>query len=309
MKGLKIARYIIPNYNLPMKIDSHQHFWKFDPVRDGWINDDMRVIQRDFMPGDLKPILKANGFDGCITVQSDQSEAENEFQLANAEHNEFIEGVVGWVDLQADNVDERLAYYNQFEKFKGVRHVLQGEKQRDIMLRPAFLRGVNHLKKYNLTYDILIFPDQLSYTKTFVAQFPDQPFVIDHLAKPYIKNKEIGGWKKDIRAVAQFENVYCKLSGMVTEANWQTWQPKDFKRYLDVAVEAFGTNRLMFGSDWPVCNVAATYEQVVNLVDDYFSAFGEGEKEAVFGGNAGRFYGIAPSKSPRGVETLMPRSL
>jgi L-fuconolactonase len=275
-----------------VKIDSHQHFWQFDPVRDSWINDDMRVIQRDLMPEDLAPVLKSNGFDGCITVQSDQSEAENEFQLSNAQSHVFIKGVVGWVDLQADNVEERLAHYSRFEKFKGVRHVLQGEKQRDFMLRPAFLRGISLLKKYNLTYDILIFPDQLAYTKTFVKQFPDQPFVINHLAKPYIKNKDIEGWKKDIKAVAKFDNVYCKLSGMVTEADWKQWQPEDFKPYLDVAVNAFGPNRLMFGSDWPVCKVAATYEKVVRIIDDYFLAFSEHEWQSVFGGNAVRFYGV-----------------
>jgi L-fuconolactonase len=275
-----------------LKIDSHQHFWKFDPVRDTWINDDMKIIRRDFMPEDLAPILKANGFDGCITVQSDQSEAENEFQLNNAKNNDFVKGVVGWVDLQANDVEDRLAYYSQFEKFKGVRHVLQGEPQRDFMLRPAFLKGISLLKKFNFTYDILIFPDQLTYSETFVKQFPDQPFVIDHLAKPYIKNRDIEGWERDIKAVAKYENMCCKLSGMVTEADWKNWQPGDFKPYLDVAVEAFGTERLMFGSDWPVCEVAATYAQVVDIIDDYFSAFTADEKQLVFGGNAVRFYNI-----------------
>ena len=275
-----------------LKIDSHQHFWIFDPVRDSWINDDMSVIQRDFLPADLQPVLKASGFDGCITVQSDQNEAENEFQLGNAENNNFVEGVVGWVDLQAENVEERLARYSQFDKFKGVRHVLQGEPQRDFMLRPAFLKGISHLKKYNLTYDILIFPDQLGFTETFVAQFPDQPFVIDHLAKPYIKNRDIEGWKNDIEAVSKYENVSCKLSGMVTEADWKSWRPYDFMPYLDVVVEAFGTNRLMFGSDWPVCKVAGSYEQVVSIVEDYFSSFSENERGMIFGGNAVEFYGI-----------------
>ena len=274
------------------RIDSHQHFWKFDPVRDGWINNEMKAIQRDFLPGDLEPFLETSGFDGCITVQSDQSEAENEFQLGNARDNDFIKGVVGWVDLQSDLVEERLAYFSQYKKFKGLRHVLQGEPQRDFMLRPAFLRGVKHLKKYNLTYDILIFPDQLGFTQEFVAQLPGQPFVIDHLAKPYIKNKDIAGWKKDIQAVAEFENVCCKLSGMVTEADWKTWKPEDFRPYLDVAVEAFGTNRLMFGSDWPVCLVAATYEQVAGVIEEYFFTFTENERRMIFGENAVKFYSL-----------------
>jgi len=275
-----------------MKIDSHQHFWKFDPVRDSWINDDMKVIQRDFLPQDLLPLLQQTGLDGCITVQSDQTEAENEFQLSNADQHDFIKGVVGWVDLQADNIEERLEYYSQFPKLKGFRHVLQGEPQRDFMLRPAFKNGIGLLNKYNFTYDILIFPDQLTYSKEFVAAFPDQPFVVDHIAKPYIKDKKIDEWKKDIKALAEFENVSCKISGMVTEANWKNHSPSDFKPYIDAVVEAFGTDRIMYGSDWPVCLVADSYADVFNLVKDYFSSFTASEQERFFGGNAVKFYKI-----------------
>jgi L-fuconolactonase len=275
-----------------LKIDSHQHFWKYDPITYEWINDEMSVIRHDFLPEDLEPVLKANGFDGCITVQSDQSEAENEFQLGNAEKHAFIKGVVGWVDLQSPQVEERLAYYSQFKKLKGFRHVLQGEPQRDFMLRPAFLNGIGLLKKYSYTYDILIFPDQLKYTADFVSRFPDQPFVIDHIAKPDIKNKTIEDWAKDIKAVAKFENVYCKVSGMVTEADWKGWKPEDFTPYLDVIVETFGVNRLMFGSDWPVCKVAAEYEQMLDIVKSYFSKFSDAEQADFFGGNAGKFYNI-----------------
>jgi L-fuconolactonase len=273
-------------------IDSHQHFWQFDPVRDSWINEEMKVIQRDFLPQDLRPILKANGFEGCITVQSDQSEAENDFQLTNADQHDFIKGVVGWVDLQAENIEDRLAYYSGFKKMKGFRHVLQGEPQRDFMLRPAFMNGISLLKKYNFTYDILIFPDQLPYTKEFVAAFPDQKFVIDHIAKPYIKDKKIDQWKKDVAAVAQFENVYCKVSGMVTEADWKEWKKEDFTPYLNVVVEAFGTKRLMYGSDWPVCLVAAPYENMLGIVKNYFSSFSEEEQLLFFGGNARQFYNL-----------------
>jgi L-fuconolactonase len=275
-----------------LKIDSHQHFWKYDPVSYDWIDDSMSVIQKDFLPEDLEPILKANGFDGCITVQSHQSEQENEFQLANADQHSFIKGVVGWVDLQSPNIEERLNYYQQFKKLKGFRHILQGESQRDFMLRPAFLKGISLLKKYGYTYDILILPDQLKYTSEFVAQFPDQRFVIDHIAKPNIKQKELNQWQKDIEAVSKFENVYCKVSGMVTEADWQNWQPADFNNYLDVITESFGVGRLMYGSDWPVCKVAADYEQVVNIVKDYFSDFSQTEQHVFFGGNAVEFYKI-----------------
>ena len=275
-----------------LKIDSHQHFWQYDPVKYDWIDDSMAVIRKDFLPEDLEPVLQANGFDGCITVQSHQSEQENEFQLANAEKHSFIKGVVGWVDLQAANIEERLAWYQQFRKMKGFRHVLQGEPQRDLMLKPDFLHGISLLKKYNYTYDILIFPDQLKYMPEFVAQFPDQPFVIDHIAKPNIKKGEITEWEKDIKDFARFKNIYCKVSGMVTEADWNNWKPADFHKYLQIITEAFGTNRIMFGSDWPVCKVAADYEQVVSIIQDYFSAFSQTEQQDIFGGNAARFYGL-----------------
>ena len=273
-------------------IDSHQHFWKFDPLRDSWINDDMKVIQRDFLPRDLLPLLQENGLDGCITVQSDQTEEENTFQLNNAEQNDFIKGVVGWVDLQAENIEERLEYYSQFEKLKGFRHVLQGEPQRDFMLRPAFLNGISLLNKYDFTYDILIFPDQLSYSTEFVQKFPDQAFILDHIAKPYIKNKKIDQWKKDIGQIAQFKNVHCKVSGIITEADWKSWTTEEIAPYLDVVTESFGTDRLMFGSDWPVCLVAGAYKQVFDLAKNYFSKFSIAEQENIFGNNALKFYNV-----------------
>jgi len=275
-----------------LRIDSHQHFWKYDPVKYDWIDDSMTVIRKDFLPVDLEAVLKANGFDGCVTVQSHQSEQENDFQLANAEKYSFIKGVVGWVDLQSGNIDERLAHYQQFKKMKGFRHVLQGEPQRDLMLQPAFLNGISLLRKYNYTYDILIFPDQLKYAAKFAEQFPDQPFVIDHIAKPNIKNAEIKEWEKDIKAVAKFENVFCKASGMVTEADWQNWKPADFNPYLNVIADNFGTNRVMFGSDWPVCKVAADYGQALSIVEEYFSAFTQTEQNNIFGENAARFYNL-----------------
>lgn len=275
-----------------MKIDAHQHFWQFDPVRDSWINDDMAVIQRDFLPQDLWPVLQANGIDGCITVQSDQTEAENDFQLQNAANNPFVKGVVGWVDLQASNIEERLAYYSSFDKMKGFRHVLQGEPQRDLMLQPKFIHGISQLAMFNFTYDILIFPDQLPYIIQFAQSFPNQKFVIDHIAKPDIKHQSIADWKKDIEAIALFDNVSCKISGMVTEANWQQWQPEDFTHYLDVVVNAFGTKRIMYGSDWPVCLVAADYERMLGIVTDYFKGFSATEQADFFGLNAARFYNL-----------------
>lgn len=274
------------------RIDAHQHFWKFDPVRDSWITEDMSAIRRDFLPQDLEPILKDNGFEACVVVQSDQSEAENSFQLANAEKYSFIKGVVGWVDLQAAHVEERLSYYIQFPKLKGFRHVLQGEADRALMLRPDFKRGIGRLKNFGYTYDILIFPDQLIYAKHLAATLPDQPFVIDHIAKPNIKDRAISEWRRDIKAVAECENVYCKISGMVTEADWKNWKSADFSPYLDIIVDAFGVQRLMFGSDWPVCQVAASYAQVVDIMKHYFASFSTHEQALFFGANASTFYGL-----------------
>jgi len=274
------------------RIDAHQHFWKFDPVRDSWINEEMSVIQRDFLPADLQPVLQQNGLDGCVVVQSDQTEMENEFQLSNAAGFNFIKGVVGWIDLQSDDIEDRLAHYHGFNKMKGFRHVLQGEKDRALMLKPAFMNGISKLQQFDFTYDILIFPDQLKYAAELVAAFPDQKFVIDHIAKPNIKDHVAGTWKEDIAALAGFENVYCKISGMVTEAAWKGWTKDDFTPYMDTVVEAFKTNRIMFGSDWPVCLVAASYGEVLEIVTDYFENFSENEKEKIFGQNAVQFYNL-----------------
>ena len=274
------------------KIDAHQHFWKFDAVRDSWITDEMAIIQKDFLPHDLQPVLQENSFDGSVVVQSDQTEEENIFQLDNAEKNDFIKGVVGWVDLHADNVEERVAYYSGFKKIKGFRHVLQGEANRALMLQPKFLNGIGKLAKHSFTYDILIFPDQIKYIPQLVSLFPSQKFVIDHIAKPLIKEGKTDEWKKEIQAIARCENVWCKISGLVTEADWKSWKPENFTPYLDVVTEAFGTKRIMFGSDWPVCLVAASYSQVLNIVTDYFSDFSPDEQNAFFGENATNFYNL-----------------
>lgn len=275
-----------------MTIDAHQHFWKYNEERDSWITDEMSVIQRNFLPEDLRPILAANHVEGSVIVQSDQSKEENVFQLANALQHDFVKGVVGWVDFQAENISDQLDYYQEFKKMKGFRHVLQGEKQRDFMLRPAFMQGISKLENFGYTYDILIYSDQLQHTIAFVKSFPNQRFVLDHIAKPYIKDKTIDDWQSQISELAKNENVWCKVSGMVTEANWGAWKKDDFAPYLNAVVDAFGTNRLMYGSDWPVCLVAASYEQVFGLVRDFFSTFSKTEQEAIFGENAIKFYNL-----------------
>lgn len=275
-----------------MRIDAHQHFWKFDPVRDSWITDDMAVLQRDFLPDDLQPLLQQNGFDGCVAVQADQSEEETRFLVDLAKKNAFIKGVVGWVDLQAENVAERLEYFKQYDIVKGFRHILQGEKQRDLMLHARFKKGIALLGHFNFTYDILIFPDQLKFVRQLVSSFPNQKFIIDHLAKPYIKTKKIEEWKEEMLQLAQYENVHCKISGLLTEADWQHWKKEDFIPYLDVVVEAFGNNRILFGSDWPVSLLAGCYEKVVGVVADYFASFSKAEQDRFLGQNAIQFYNL-----------------
>lgn len=275
---------------LSMRIDAHQHFWIFDPVRDNWITDDMQVLQNDFLPAQLAPLLQSNGFDGCVLVQSDSSEAENRFQLQNAASHDFVKGVVGWVNLQAANIQERLSYYKAFPKMKGFRHMVQGEPDDAFLLRSQFQNGIRLLGQFGFTYDLLIYPKHLKYALELVTRFPDQLFVIDHLAKPNIKSGEIEAWKKDIAQMGQFPNVYCKVSGMVTEADWQQWQHEHFKPYLDTIVAAFGTHRLLYGSDWPVCLLAGSYEQQWGIVQKYFRAFSTTEQDQVFGGNAQHFY-------------------
>ena len=276
-----------------LKIDSHQHFWKFDPVRDAWIDESMAVIQRDFAPDDLKPILDKNGIDGCVAVQVDQSEADTASLLGIANDYEFVKGVVGWVDLRSPEIDSRLEYYSQFKKLKGFRHILQGEADRALMLTPVFMNGIKALKKYDFTYDILIYPDQLKYVPEFIKAFPDQKFIIDHIAKPDIKLHKIDDWAKDIKALKEFDNLYCKVSGMVTEADWNNWKLEDFTPYLDVVFETFGTKRLMFGSDWPVCNVAGGYDKVVEIVKNYTSKLSSDEQADIWGNTAINFYKLA----------------
>ena len=272
------------------RIDAHQHFWNFDPVRDSWINDEMAIIQRDFLPQDLQPLLTENNLDGSVLVQCDQSEMENEFLLNHASNFDFIKGVVGWVDLQSESVEDRLAYYHSFNKMKGFRHILQGEAERGMMLRPTFMNGISKLQNFDFTYDILIYPDQIQYVGELVRAFPNQKFVIDHIAKPNIKEKSILEWKKGMEALAEYPNLYCKISGMVTEADWKNRGKDDCNPYMDVIVNSFGTKRIMFGSDWPVCLVAANYQQTLEIVINYFSSFTQSEQEDFFGLNAINFY-------------------
>jgi len=276
-----------------MIIDAHQHFWKYDPVQYAWIDDSMAKLQRDYLPENLAPVLQKNGIDGCITVQADTSEADTTFLLELAAANDFVKGVVGWVDFCAENIEERLEFFADQQKICGFRHVVQAEPDVNFLLRTDFLRGIKALGKYDLTYDILVFPHQLGAALEFVRLFPKQQFVIDHLAKPYIKDGFRDGWTVLMRSIAEFPNVSCKISGLVTEADWQNWSYDDFVPYLDAVTAAFGADRLLFGSDWPVCLVAGDYSEVLEIVQRYTAAWSEQERAKIFGDNALRKYNLA----------------
>lgn len=274
------------------KIDAHQHFWHYTPEAYPWISDEMSVLKKDFLPSDLQPLLQANGFSGCIAVQASQTEEETKFLLGQADQYDFIKGVVGWVDLQDFSVKHLIKKWIDHPRLCGFRHIIHDEPDDQFILRPEFMRGVKVLRDFNLTYDILIFEKHLPATLQFVSYLSDIRMVVDHIAKPKIKQHELSPWQENIRSLAQYPNVYCKISGMVTEAHWQNWKEEDFKPYLDTVVEAFGTNRLMTGSDWPVCLVAAEYGKVMAIVEQYFQSFSETEREKIFGQNAINFYNI-----------------
>ncbi|SHK69234.1 L-fuconolactonase [Reichenbachiella agariperforans] len=275
-----------------MRIDSHQHFWQYNTKKHAWINAEMAVIQKDFFPSDLRDVLIHSGLEGSVAVQADQTETETEFLLDMAVKYDFIKAVVGWVDLRSPDVASRLAHYSKNEKFVGVRHVVQDEPDPEFMLREDFQRGLAQLKDYGLTYDVLIFPTQMKAALETIERHPEQPFVIDHIAKPYIKAGKIDEWKDYMQQIASHHNVMCKLSGMVTEADWTRWRYDDFVPYLDVVVDAFGVDRLMYGSDWPVCLLGGTYEVIKSVVDQYFASYSLTDQSKIYGENAVRFYGI-----------------
>lgn len=275
-----------------MKIDSHLHFWHYNPVKDAWITDDMAVIKNDFMPGDLLPLLQEQGITGGIAVQADQSEQETHFLMDLAAEYDFIKGVVGWVDFRAKNVEERLEYFSQFSIIKGFRHIVQAEPEDDFLLRPDFLKGIAALSSRNFTYDVLIHPRHIPYAVDFVKLFPNQRFVVDHLAKPFIKDGLFDDWAKQMQAFAPMENVSCKLAGLVTEADWKNWKYDDFQKYVNKMLEIFGPDRLMFGSDWPVCLIGASYAEVCEIVRENTASLSETEKDKLWGGNCARIYNI-----------------
>lgn len=281
-----------------MTIDSHQHFWKYEKTRGGWITDEMALLRRDFLAEEYEGECARNGVDGSVAVQVDQSESETLFLLDLAESNSRIAGVVGWADLCSPRIAERLQFFSQFKKLRGFRHIAQAEPDDRFLVRSDFLRGIARLREFGFTYDILIYPKQLPAAIELVSRFPEQRFVVDHLAKPLIKAGSREPWAGHMRAIAQDRNVFCKVSGMVTEADWLAWKLEDMLPYLDVVFQAFGPERVMFGSDWPVCLLAASYARVKQLIENYMQHLPSADQENIFGGSATRFYGL--KAAPRG---------
>lgn len=275
-----------------MRIDAHQHFWQYDATQYPWIQDAW-PIRRSYLPRDLDPVLRQANVDASIAVQARQTLEETRWLLELADQYPLIAGVVGWVDLRSPDVTEQLASFAGRRKLVGVRHVVQDEPDDRFLLNAAFVRGLGELRAFTLVYDLLVYPRQLPAAIELVEKLPDQRFVLDHIAKPPIREGRLEPWRQDLRLLAQAPNVFCKVSGMVTEADWNGWKPDDFRPYLDVVFEAFGTDRVMFGSDWPVCLLAADYSRVLKLVTDYVNRLATADQERFFGGTAALCYGLA----------------
>ena len=273
-----------------MKVDAHQHFWRYNEDEYGWIGEEMAALRHDFMPSDLEPLQKDLQISGTVAVQARSTLEETHWLLQLAEENDFVRGVVGWVDLCDPDLDIVLERLGRFPAFCGVRHGIQDEPGNPFLEREDLLRGVGMLSEFDLAFDLLVRPRHLPVTCEFVERFPYQRFVLDHMAKPPIATSEIDSWAEDLRRLAAYDNVYCKVSGMVTEAKWNEWTADDFRPYLDVVFQAFSTQRIMLGSDWPVCTVAASYAEVMNLAYDYVSQFSIAEQADVCSGNAWRCY-------------------
>jgi L-fuconolactonase len=274
-----------------MRIDAHQHFWRYTPEEYGWIGAPLSALQRDFLPSDLQPLLAQHGIDACIAVQARQSLAETSWLLELAREHPWIGGVVGWVDLRAPDAAQQIASAARDPRLIGLRHAAQDEAD-DFLLREDFGRGLANLARHDLVYDILVYARQMPAAIELSARFPRQTFVLDHLGKPAVSKREREPWTSHLRALAAHPNVSCKLSGLVTEADWTRWRPMDLAPYLNTALEVFGVERVMFGSDWPVCTLAASYERWLELVSGWSSTLTPSEREAVLGTTAARIYGL-----------------
>lgn len=273
------------------RIDAHQHFWRYDPSLYSFIDERMPVLKRDYLPKDLEKILKEAGFSGCVAVQARQTLEETRWLLELARHHDFIQGVVGWVDLRAPDLEARLEELVEEPRLCGIRHIVQAEPS-GFLSQDSFKRGVGRLSRAGLVYDMLVYEQQLPEASELMASLPDVSFVLDHLGKPNLREPNVEAYAKSLRPIAELPHVACKLSGLVTEADWGTWTRESLRPFLEVTVELFGPERLIFGSDWPVCLLAAGYGDVLGIVGDYFKGFSESERAGVFGENAARIYRI-----------------
>lgn len=280
---------------MPPVIDSHQHFWqRSQPFDYRWLDAPTHApIRRDYLPEHLEPLLRAAGVDHSVFVQTQHDVAENRWVLDLAERHPFLAGVVGWVDLASELCEAKLDEFADHPKFVGVRHVTQDEPDDDFIVRPDVLRGLRVLERRGIPFDLLFYVKHLRHVPALARALPDLPMVIDHLAKPRIKDQSLDDWCPAFRAAAASPNVFCKLSGMITEANWNGWTADDLRPYVSEALDAFGPDRLMFGSDWPVCELAGSYQQVVDALNAALGSISESERAAIFGGTAIRFYGLA----------------
>jgi L-fuconolactonase len=274
-------------------IDAHQHFWRLDRFDYEWLNaPQLAKIKRDYLPLDLQPLLEQVGVRKSIFVQTQHNIAETDWVLALAHEYDFLAGVVGWVDLASEDCERQVEQFKDQPLFVGVRHVTHDEPDDDFIVREDSLRGLRVLEKHRVPFDLLFYPRHLKHVPTIVEHCPNLPLVIDHLAKPNIKDRVLQPWLDDLRQAASFPNVYCKLSGMVTEANWTNWTPADLRPYIDHALELFGPERCMFGSDWPVCELAGTYQEVFQALAENVAELSSSEQAAIFGQTAVRFYGL-----------------
>lgn len=280
---------------MTIRLDAHQHFWRYSPEEYGWIGEGMEVLRRDFLPADLEPLLAAEGIDGSIAVQAAHDVAETRWLCALARESNRVKGVVGWADLVDEKVERDLEELTSESTLVGIRHVAQDEPDERFLSREPFVEGVAKLARHDLVYDILVYERQLPAAIELARRLPDQPFVLDHIAKPRIASGELEPWATRIRELATCDNVTCKLSGLVTEADWAAWNAEQFTPYLDVVLEAFGPERLMLGSDWPVCLLAGNYAEVIGLARSALASLSTDEAAAIEGGTAARVYSIAES--------------
>ncbi|KQT35842.1 amidohydrolase [Chryseobacterium sp. Leaf405] len=274
-----------------MIIDSHVHFWKFNPIRDAWITENMNAIRRDFLPEDFSLYLNENQIDGCIAVQADQSDEETSFLLNLAKENSFIKGIVGWIDLTSEKLEEKLENYQSAKIIKGFRHIVESEKI-GFLLQKNILEGISKLHHYGYTFDILLRQHQLSDAVKFSEKLPNKPFILDHCGKPNLTTNDLKDWKANISELAKNPNVYCKVSGLLTQGNLNTINEKSIFEILDFVFSQFGIDRTVFGSDWPVMLLGGNYPLWLELISKYVNQFSKEEQELFYSGNAVKFYNL-----------------